>query len=201
MRRQCSARLGAVAGHYVQGASRNACLECQGRNFERAQGRVFCRLDDAGIAHRERWRHGAAEHLDGVVPRDDVGCHAVRLAHDLHGVTRLKGDDLPQHLVGSPAVVLEIPRQHFDVVARGGDGLSGVERLDPGQAFKIPQHQLRQAQQHAASLSCARLSPLPLQGGTCGTYCGIDVRSSARGKPAQKASVRGTASFDVCVCA
>ena len=55
---------------------------------QQRQARVLGRLDDAGVARRERAADRAPEDLQRIVPRNDVAGDAVRLAPRQHRVAR-----------------------------------------------------------------------------------------------------------------
>ncbi|MCY1514833.1 hypothetical protein D9M68_493920 [compost metagenome] len=173
--RQAGAGFFAQARHDVQGARGEAHFQGQLGHADDGQAGVLGRLDHRGIAHSQRRRHAAAEHLRGIVPGNDVGGDAQRFADQLDGIVFLEGDGLAVHLVGGAAVELEIARQHRDVGACCGHGLAGVARLQAGQLFMVRQHALAEAQQQPAAFQRRHAAPFAVQRPARGLHGGVDV--------------------------
>jgi hypothetical protein len=163
MVRQAGASLFAQARHDVQRAGRKADFQRQLGHADDGQAGILGWLDHAGVAHRQGRRHATAEHLRGIVPRDDVGGDAQRLADQLDRIVLLEGNGLAVHLVGRAAIELEVARQHRDVGARGGHGLAGVARFQLRQFFVVGQHAFAQAQQQPAALQRRHAAPAAVQ--------------------------------------
>src|SRR5262245_490807 len=88
----------------VTALSTQAGRERQLADADGCQRRVLGRLDDQRVAHRECGPDDAGEDLQGIVPRDDAGDHAVRLAQSERGVAVEEGDRVAVDLVGRTAV-------------------------------------------------------------------------------------------------
>ena len=156
---------------------------------QRRQAGVLCRLEHRRIAHRQRRGDGAADHLRRVVPGNDVRRDAERLAHQADVVPADEGDHLAMHLVGRGAVVLEVARQHRDVVARGAHRLAGVARLDARQLVGIIEHRLADLHQHAAALGCRHAAPGAAERAARGLHRKIDLVRAAAGDAVEALAV------------
>jgi hypothetical protein len=124
--------------------------------------------------------------------------HAMGHTHDLDRVPGLEGNGLPMDLVGRAAVELEVPGQHLDVSACGGDRLAGVHRLDPRQALGVPQHDLCQSHEQAATLCRAGASPVAVEGRARRAHGRVDRVGVPRCDPPQWLPCRRALHVDAC---
>ena len=118
VRGQRRAGLGAVAGDDVERALRETRLRGEFGHAQQRQAGILGRLDDAGVAGRERGAHAAPEDLHRIVPGNDVPGDAVRLADRQHRHAGLVRDRLAVQLVGRAGVVLEVAGERGGVGAR-----------------------------------------------------------------------------------
>ena len=159
VRRERRAGFLAEAGDDVERAVGQPRCRRQLGEAQRRQAGVLGRREHCRVAHGERWRVGAADHLRRVVPRDDVGGDAERLAQQRDVVVVQERDDLAVQLVGGRAVELEIACQHDDVVARRRHRLARVARLDACQLVGVVKHLLADLHEHAAALGGRHAPP------------------------------------------
>jgi len=179
--RQRSAGFLAEAGHHVERAGRQPAIVRDARERQRRQAGLLCRLEHAGVAHRQRGADRAADDLHRVVPRHDVPGDAVRLAQRQRGVAGRERDRLAHHLVGGPAVELEVARQRVGIGQALLDRLADVERLHARQHVGQLAHPLAHAQQDATALGRAHLSPRAVERGLRRVHGGVDLgRTPAR---------------------
>jgi hypothetical protein len=110
-------------GHDVRHTGRQLGLLEDLRQQQRRQRRRLGRLEDRGVAARERGRELPGRHQQREVPRHDLPDDPVGLVPaPRHGVLQL---------VGPAGVVEEVRRGQRDVdVARLADRLAAVDRLD-----------------------------------------------------------------------
>jgi hypothetical protein len=156
---------------------------------QRAEAGLFGRLEDARVAHRQCGAHAAADDLHRIVPGHDVRRHAMRLAQRECGVALGERDRLPQHLVGSAAIELQVARQCQRVGAALAQRLADIQRLQPRQLIGLLQHRGAHPQQHAAALGGAEGAPGALEGGLRRQHGGIHVGRVAARDGRQRAAV------------
>ena len=106
--RQRSAGLLAEAGDDVQRTGGEPGLDRQCAQLQADQAGLLGRLEHHAVAHGQRRRHGAPEHLRRIIPGRDVRCHAQGLAHHADVVAIQVRNDLAMNLVGRAAVELEV---------------------------------------------------------------------------------------------
>ena len=104
------ARLLAEARHDIEGAVRKARLAGEIGERERSEAGLLRRLQDAGVAHRQRRADRAAGDLHRIVPRHDMAGHPMRLAQGVDGVAVEIGNGLAHQLVGRAGVELHVAR-------------------------------------------------------------------------------------------
>ena len=175
MARQRVAHLVAVAGDDVDGARRKAAFGRQLRHADQRQARVLGRLDHAAVARRQRAAHAAAEDLHGVVPRDHVARHAVRLAPGEHAVAALVGQGLAVQLVAGAGVELEVAHQRGGIGLGLPGGFAAVALLQRGQLVGVLGHLGRQCHQQAAALGGAKRAPRAFEALARGAHGVVDV--------------------------
>ncbi len=153
----------AVTGHDVDRAGREADLGGQFGHTQQRQAGVFGRFDHANIAGGQRTAHAAAEDLHGVVPRDDVAGHAMRLAPGHHAVAVQVGNGLAVQLACGAGIKLEVAHQRGGVGFGLPGGFAAVALLDQRQLIGVRRHPGRQAHQQAAALGGADALPDQVQ--------------------------------------
>ena len=145
--------------HHVQHTGGQACLQGQLGHAQSGEAGVLCRFEHGGIAHGQGGCHGTAQHLCGVVPRNDVGGHAQGLTNQADLMAVQEGNDFAVHFVGGSAIKLKVTGQHLDVIASGGDGFAGVAGFQLGQLFFVVQNFVGNLDQHATFFSQVHLTP------------------------------------------
>ena len=169
----------AQAGDHIEGTGGQARFQGQLSDAQGRQAGVFSRLEHGAIAHGQGGCNGAAEHLRRVVPRNDVGRHAQGFAQQAHLVAIEKGDGLAVHLVGRSAIELKVASQHFDVIARRGQGFASVFGFELRQFFFMVQDGLANAAQQTASIGGAHAAPRAVQRRTGGFDGEVDFNGCA----------------------
>ena len=140
---------------------------------QRGQRRRLGRLEDRGVAARERGRELPGRHEQREVPRHDLPDDAVGLV--------LAPRDAVAQLVGPAGVVEEVRGGQRDVdVARLADRLAAVDRLDDGQLARALLDQARDAEEVLRALAPGQLRPLGLRGAR-GVHGGGDVGLAGEG--------------------
>jgi hypothetical protein len=104
---------------------------------QQRHARIFGRLDDAGVAGRERAADRAAEDLQRIVPRNDMARDAVRLAPGEHRIAVGIRDRRPVQLVGRARVELEIARARRGIGTRLLERLAAIARLEQRELFRV----------------------------------------------------------------
>ena len=141
---------------------------------ERREGGPLTRLDDHGIATRERRNHSTAERTDGTVPREDDTDHPKWLTDGVRQMTGVGRDLLTDHAVDVAGPVSDHPCAATAVgerLAQNPTHVAGVERRE----FRtIRLHEFGPAEQNLDAASRVPAHPLLLgiRSGTNGT---IDV--------------------------
>ena len=137
MVRQRRARLLAETRNDVERAVGKAGFRREFGKAQRHQAGLFRRLDDARVADRERRRDGAAEHLAGIVPGDDMRGDALGFPHGRREEAVEEGDRVAVQLVGGAAVIFEIARDGDGVGAGLFHRLAGVPRFQLGDFVRV----------------------------------------------------------------
>ena len=159
MRRQRGARNATKSWHNVQRALREPGLP---REFSKGQGSqagFFRGLQNGGIACRERGADGTPYDLHRVVPGHNMPCHAMRLPQGVDRVAIKIRDRLTRQLVSCAAVEFHIPGQSDGVGTRLGQGLSDVQRLQPGELIDVIQDKLAQSRQNPSAFCRGGFTP------------------------------------------
>ncbi|MNZ69687.1 hypothetical protein D3C78_879960 [compost metagenome] len=150
----------AVARQDVEHAFRDAGIECQLRDADRGQRRLFRWFEDEGIAHRQGRGEFPAGHDQREVPRHDGRDHAGRFAGHQAQLILGRGGDFVVDLVdgfGGPADRVGGRR---NVDAHGvADRLAHVEGFEQGQFFLVRQDQVGETDQDALALGRGQVGP------------------------------------------
>ena len=173
------ARFGAEAGHDVERAGGQAGLLGEISKGERGEAGFFCRLENAGIAHRQRRADRAADDLHRVVPWYDMAGHAIGFAQCVDGVAFEIGDGFAMHLVRRAAVEFAVARQRDHVVAGLGEGFAHVERFEQGERVGVLEHKLAKTGEDAAAFHGGGGAPVALSRAVGGGDGGVDVGRGA----------------------
>ena len=123
---------GARPGDDVEHALRQTGLERDPLELERRQRGQLGRLEDDGVAGRERRRDLPGGDHQREVPRHDQADDPERLAEG-HVDAAGDRDRLAEQALGRPGVVAEALDDHPDLAARVADRLAGVARLERGE--------------------------------------------------------------------
>src|SRR5262245_51954175 len=126
----------------VHDTLRDPGLEAELAEPERRERRQLGRLQDDGVAARERRTELPARDVRREVPRDDEPDDAERLAERGRNASRDR-DRLAAVLVDGARVEVEDLRDHADLASRARDGLADVLGLDPRQLLAVLLHQRR----------------------------------------------------------
>ena len=143
----------AVAGEHVERSLGEARLERQLAEPQRGQRRLLGRLQDDRAAGGERRGDLPDRHQQRVVPGDDLGADADRLAQRV--AEHVAGGDRDRLALdlGRPAgVVAQVVDRGGDVALRGGQRLAVVERLELGELVAVCLDQLGQRVHEAGAL-------------------------------------------------
>ena len=140
-------------------AGRTSCGELG--EAEQRERRLLGRLQHLDVACRERRRELPDRHHQRVVPGRDPADHAQRLAPDHRGVAahvlaRALALEQPRR-AGEEAQVVDHDRH---LVARVGERLADVRRLDFGELVGVLLEHARQLEQHRGALARGRIEPL-----------------------------------------
>ena len=157
------ARLLAETRHDVERAGGKAGLAREVGERKRSEAGFFRRLQDAGVAHRQRRADRPARDLHRIVPRHDVAGDAMRFAQRIDGVAVEIGDRLAHHLVGGAAVELHVARHRQRVGAALLDRLADIDRLDPREVFDAGADELGELHEQPAALGRGEPSPFARQ--------------------------------------
>ena len=175
MRGEGGASLIAEARHDVERAVGQAGFLGDLGEGDGGEAGLFGRLQDDGIAHCERAADRAAEHLHGVVPRDDVAGNAMRLAQRVDGVAIEIGDSLAHDFVGGAAVKFHIAGEGESIGARLLQRLADIQCFYAGEIVDALEHEASDTGKDAAAFGGGRLAPRAGEGGLRGGDGGIDV--------------------------
>ena len=127
---------------------------------DRRQRRLAGRLEDDGVAARQRRRDLPRRQQQRKIPRHDGGDDANRLAQRVGEVVALDGDGLAHHLVGPAGEVLEALRRRRNLdVPRLADRLAVVKRLEPRDLVGSLHQPIGQPADQPAPLSGRHLAP------------------------------------------
>src|SRR5262245_11154399 len=127
----------------VHDTLRDPGLEAELAEPERRERRQLGRLQDDGVAARERRAELPARDVGREVPRDDEPDHAERLA-ERGGHASRDGDRLAAVLVDRACIEVEDLRDHADLAASPRDRLADVLGLDPRELLAVLLHQGRE---------------------------------------------------------
>ena len=157
------ARLLAEARDDVERAGRKTRLPRQVGERERGEAGFLRRLQDAGVAHRQRRADGAPGDLHRIVPRHDMPGDAMRLAQGVDRVAAEIGDGFAHDLVGGAGVKLHVARQRQRVGAALLQGLADVERLDAREFVDPGADKIGELQEQPPALGRGETSPGPMK--------------------------------------
>ncbi len=191
MRRKRGARFLAQAWHDIERAGGKARLPRQIGERERGEAGFLRRLQDAGVAHRQRRADGAAGDLHRIIPRHDVAGDAVRLAQSVNGVAVEVGDRLAHDLVGGAAVELHVTRHRQRVGAPLPDRFADVEGLQPGELLDAGPDEIAEPRQEAAAFGRAEPPPVPGERAFGRVDRGVDIGGLPAGNRADLRAARG----------
>ena len=160
MDRERRARLLAEPWHDVERAGGKAGLAREIGECEGGQARFFSRLQDAGVAHRQRRPDRAPGDLHRIVPRHDVASNPMRFAQRINRVALEIRDRLAHHLVGGAGVELHVARERQRVGAALPDRLADVDRLDPGQILDTTADEVGELREKSAAFGRGEPPPI-----------------------------------------
>jgi hypothetical protein len=181
VRHQRGAGLVAVAGDDVDHAGRETDFGGQLGQRQDGHAGILGRLDDAGVARRQRAAHRAAEYLQRIIPRDDVPGHAQRLAQRHDRVAGLVGNGVAMQLVAGAGIELEIAGHRGGVGAGLSQRLAAIARLELREFLDPLGQRQRQPVHQPAALGGRHQAPLALERGTRGVHRELDVGCVAAG--------------------
>ena len=165
MRREGRAGDRAGPGDDVHDTRREPGLQAQLTEPERRERRPRRRLEDRGIARRQRGCQLPGGHHQREVPGHDEADHADGLAQRQVQARLGDRDGLAVVLVRGPAVVLEHARCRADLPTGAADGLAHVARLELGQLLRVVADERREPQQGLAAPDRGPRPPLALECG------------------------------------
>ena len=157
------ARLLAEAGNDVERAGRKTRFPRQIGERERGEAGFLRRLQDAGVAHRQRRADGAPGDLHRIVPRHDMPGHAMGLAQGVDRIAAEIGDGLAHDLVGGAGVKLHVARERQRVGAALLQGLADVERLDAGELVDPRADETGELREQPPALGRRETAPGPMK--------------------------------------
>ena len=141
----------AVAGGDLDHPARDAgALGELGEPQRRDRGQLR-RLEDHGVAGRERRRGAARGDLQRVVPRDDLAADAPRLAERVVERVRAERDRAALEPLDRAGVVLEVADGRGGVGLGLRERLAGVARLEVGERVGLVVDELREPRAACAS--------------------------------------------------
>jgi hypothetical protein len=168
------------AEHEVDDAVREPRLLDGLDQRDRRERRDLARLEDDGVAGRERGRELPRHLQQRVVPRRDQRAHPDRLVDDAADDRRVAGVDEAARVGARERPVVaedgdDVVHVHLALAQR----LAGVERLQPGDAVAVGDQEVRDAQQQLGAPGRGRRRP------------GAAVEGGARGADGGRGVVRG----------
>jgi hypothetical protein len=181
---QRAADLGTRAGHDVEHAGGQACLERQAGEHQRGQRRVLRRLEHDAVARGERRADLPRRHVERVVPGRDRGAHAERLAHDRRAQP---GDVLAGRLAlegarGAGEEAQVVDGQGQVERRRELQRLAGVGALHARELVGALLEQAGQMVEHGGALARGDAAPVaPLEGGLGGGDGAVGIGGGAVG--------------------
>ena len=186
-----STGLFAEAGNDVERAGGQAGLLGDAGEGNRGETGLLGGLQHDGIAHGQGAADRAAEHLHGIVPRDDVAGDAVRLAQGVDGIAIEIGDGLAMHLIGGAAIELHVAGEGDCIGAGLFERLADIEGFEPGEVVDALEHHAADAGENAAALGSGRAAPGAGEGGAGGGHGGIVIGGAAAGNAGDDGAVGG----------
>ncbi len=156
---QCGAGLLPEARHDVDRTFRKSGFGGELRDPQRHEAGFLSRLHDRGVAHGQRGRDRAPEHLARIVPGDDVASHAQRFVDGGDEVAVEKRDRVAVDLVGGAAVIFEVARHGDGIGARLLHRLAGIASLNLGEFLRVIGDEASQSRQKPAPLGRRQPSP------------------------------------------
>ena len=170
-----------VAGDDIDDARGEPRLDADRREGERGQGRKFRRLQNHGVAGRQRRRDLPGEHEQREVPRNDLPAHPDRL-----GPRKLAVDQR-----GPTGVMIEMAGDQRNVdVARLADRLAVVDRFQNREKALPLLHMARERIEMLRPLEAGKRRPFGLRLPRRGDG-GVDVRRRALGNARDPLAGRG----------
>ena len=169
------------AGDDVQHARRQPDLDRNLTERDGRQRRLAGRLEDDGVAARQRRRHFPGRQQQRKVPGHDGRDDANRLAQRVGEVVPLDGDCLPHHLVSPAGVVLEAlgRRRNLDV-PRLADRLPVVNRFEPCDLVGPLHEAVRQPAHETPALARRHLAPRSVECRTSRRHRRVHIRHPSR---------------------
>ncbi len=159
MRGKRCARLAPIAGDDVEDAFRKAGFQRQFGHADRGQRGVLGGLHDQRVAHGERRTRDAGEDLQRIVPGDDAGDDAVRLAQRQRGVAVEERDGVAVDLVAGAAVEFVVAHGGGDIRPALPQRLAGVAQFQRRKLGAVRLDQMEKPGQQPAALD--RRHPAP----------------------------------------
>ncbi len=148
----------ALAGEDVDDALGDARLERELAEPQRRQRRQLCRLENDGVAARQRRSELPRRDVEREVPRDDQPDDAERLA-ECQVDAACDRDRLADVLVDCARVVVEDLGDHPDLAARSGDRLAHVARLEPRELLAVLLDERRETPQQPCPVGGCHRAP------------------------------------------
>ena len=151
---------------------------------ERGERRLARRLEDDGVAHRQRRRDLPHRQQQREVPRHDRGDDAERLAQRVDERVALHRNRLAVDLVRPAREVLQALGGHRDLdVPRLGDRLAVVQRLEARDLVGLLHQPLAELPEQPAALARRHLAPRPVERRARRRDGGVDVGSATPTRP------------------
>ena len=181
----------AESRHDIEHAGRQAGFERELAELQRRQRALFRRLQNDGVAHRQRRRDLPHRHQQREIPRHDCADDAERLVHrERQAILRL-GTDFAVNLVERFGVIAQALRRLRNVAAqRVGDRFADIEAFEQRQLFDVALHQLGELVEHCLFGAVVHLAPAAvLEGGARRLHCEVNIGLVAFGDGVQHAAV------------
>ena len=165
----------------VEHARRQPDLDRDLTERDGRQRRLAGRLEDDGVAARQRRRDLPCRQEQRKVPGHDGGDDANRFAERVGEVVALDGNRLPHHFVGPAGEVLEAlgRRRNLDV-PRLADRFPVVNGLEPGHLVGLLHQAIGQPAHETPALARRHLSPGTVERRAGRSHGRVHVRRTGR---------------------
>ena len=150
----------AIAGDDIHHTGREPRLKKQLHEFDHRHGSMFGRLDDDGVASRQRRRELPCRQQQWRIPRGDGDDDAERLIYRVGEHARLVGrNDRPFDFVGKTTVIVIVLRQVAKLAKHFGLKLAIVVDLEISKALSVVVDEIANLAQKRTTLTGGNVRP------------------------------------------